>query len=164
MNTRVAGLRHNIPAPRWRTVVGSLLIYCALLTLVGSTVSFSEEDAARRFIAQLTENKPSPLPRTPTLRVAQWPDFAMRRDPFQLPTPVPQQPAESSLSSQPLEFVATYSDKGRAYALGHRGTQSFERFSVGDDIDGRRIERIDANSVVLTSHGQQSVVEITRSE
>ena len=166
MSDQEGGLQ-NHAAKRWRKVIGILLLYLPLLALIGSTLSFSEDDAAHHFIVQISKQAPTPPSPMPVLRFTPWPDIAMQRDPFQLTTPTTQEqpsPASDKSSGNPPQFLASYRDMDHSYILVRRRAGSFERFGAGDDIDGDRIDSIGSNRVTLTSHGQQKIVEISTAE
>jgi hypothetical protein len=74
--------RHWIAAHRW-LVVG-MILYGAWLVYVLTTIGFDAEDSVRQFIAQVPgQASHLAIPELPKLRTLQWPDVAMRRDPFQ---------------------------------------------------------------------------------
>lgn len=157
----------SLAAKRGRRVIGILLLYLPLLALVGSMLSFSEEDAARRFIVQISEQAPAAPSPLPVLLFTQWPDFAMQRDPFRPATPTTQEqpaPVNDKSSVSPSRFLASYRDMDHPYILVRRRAGNLERFGTGDDIDGDRIESIDVDRVTLTSHGQQKVVAISAAD
>lgn len=74
--------RHWIAAHRW--LAAAVILYGACLGYVLTTVGFGAEDAVRQYIAQVSgQTLHEPIPDLPTLHALQWPDVAMRRDPFQ---------------------------------------------------------------------------------
>jgi hypothetical protein len=163
MSDQEGGLQ-NHATKRSRKVIGILLLYLPLLALIGSTLSFSEEDAARRFIVQLSKQVPTTPSPMPVLRSTPWPDIAMQRDPFQLATATTQEqspPTGDKSSGNSPQFLASYRDMDHTYVLVRRRAGNLVRFGIGDDVDGDRIENIDSNRVTLTSHGQQKIVEIS---
>ena len=173
MNAQKIRLRDRVAVRPWRmTTIGFVLLYCLLLVFVFETISFSEEDAARRYFAQVENRPPAPLPPLPVVRLRELPDIEMQRDPFK---PVvtstkrassePGPAGESGTStSAPFRFVASYRDVGQPHLLGRGTTGVLARFRVGDEVEGGVIERIDQSRVILNSNGQQHVVEILRVE
>jgi hypothetical protein len=165
----------NVQKPRpWRlATIGFVLLYCLLLALVFAAISFSEEDAARRYFAQVENRPPAPLPPLPVVRWMELPDIEMRRDPFQpLATSTKRGPSELVLlgtsgdtpTMGPFRLVASYRDLGQPYVVGHGSTGELARFRVGDKVDEGVIERIDPDRVILNSGGHQHVVELLRVE
>ena len=74
--------RHWIAAHRW--LAAGVILYAACLGYVLTTVGFGAEDSVRQYIAQVSgQASREPIPELPTLHTVQWPDVAMRRDPFQ---------------------------------------------------------------------------------
>ncbi len=166
MSNQEAGLQ-NHATKHWRKIIGISLLYLPLLVLIGSTLSFSEEEAAQRFIVQISEQAPTPPSPMPVLRFTSWPDIAMQRDPFQLATATAQEtspPTGDKSSGNSPQFLASYRDMDHTYVLVRRRAGNLERFGTGDDVDGDRINSIDSYRVTLTSHGQQKIVEISVAE
>ena len=174
MNAQKPRLRDLVAARPWRMdTIGFVLLYCLLLAFVFETISFSEEDAARRYFGQVMNRPPAPLPPRPVVRLMELPDIEMQRDPFQpMPTSTKRGPSDpgppgtsgGTSTSEPFRFVASYLDVGQPRLLGLGTTDELARFSVGDQVDGGVIERIGSSGVILNSGGQQHVVEILRVE
>jgi hypothetical protein len=145
----------------WRVAaVGFLLLYCALLAEVFSTISFSQGAAARDYIAQTANLPAKSLQALPVVRRVDWPDVVMRRDPFQAlgtmknagPTP------------GPFQLIATYQDAGQTYALARITTGELARFRVGDEMDGGFVDRIEPGRVFVKNGGQARVLEALRGD
>ena len=151
----------NRAKKRWWLLIGILLLYLPLLVLVGSTMSFSDEDDARQFVERINQQAPAPPRPMPVLKTALWPEIEMRRDPFLSTTPETQPQPSAKSPSTPIKFVTSYRDLDRTYVLGLRDVHEVERFGTGDDVDGDRIESIDQNRVTLTSHGLKKILEIS---
>lgn len=75
---------------RWRWIAGHrwlaacVILYGVCLSYLLTAVAFGEERKVRQYIAQVSvQGLHEPMPDLPTMRTFQWPDIAMRRDPFQ---------------------------------------------------------------------------------
>ena len=172
MNAQVPALRDHLTANAWRpATIGFALLYGLMLAFAVATMSFSAGDAARHYIAQLANRPPAPLPALPVVRLVEWPDIAMQRDPFQ-PMATSVTPASSEIesvgaadnasTSEPFQLVATYQDTGQPYVIGRATTGKLARFGVSDEVNGGAIERIDPGRVTFNSRGQRNVVKILR--
>jgi hypothetical protein len=167
MNAQQRGVRDRITSQPWRaTTICFALLYCALLVFVFATISFSDEDAARRYIGQLAKRPPAPLPPLPVVNFIQWPDIAMRRDPFQpSATSTGRAPSEPAAGDKlTFRLVASYQEAAHAYVIGRSAAGELARYGVGDKVDGGEIERIDGGRVIFKSGGKQREVEILRTK
>jgi hypothetical protein len=156
MNSRLSTLSYA-----WRVAaVGFLVLYCALLAEVFSTISFSQEAAARDYIAQTAKLAAKPLPALPVVHRVDWPEVVMRRDPFQgLATTV-----ATGTTPGPFQLVATYQDAGQTYALARITSGELARFGVGDEMDGGVVDRIEPGRVFVNNGGQARVLEALRGD
>jgi len=172
MNAQKPGLSDRVAASRWRKpAIAFVLLYCPLLAIVLATMSFSAENLARQYIAQVADRPAVPPPGLPAWRSNEWPDISLQRDPFQpLAPPTNRVPSKServgaigkTAPSASFFFVASYRDVGQPYVFGRDRTGELARFRIGDRIDGAVIEHIDSDHVTLNSGGQQRVIEILR--
>ncbi|MEO8670301.1 MAG: hypothetical protein ABI411_03235 [Tahibacter sp.] len=162
--------RVSTAVPRM-VAIGIVLLYCPLLALLATTVSFSEADSARTFIAEVGSRPPQPVMPLPVLRIAQWPAPAVQRDPMQaLPS------IKNTLSTRAtdhsgdaratpaFQFVANYSDTHQRWVLGRSNDGTLASFRAGDGVNGGVIERIDPDRVMLRSGVTLQPVEIPRVE
>lgn len=172
MNAQEPGSWDRGAAHPWgATAIGFVLLYCLLLVFVFVRVSFSEEDVALNYFAQIANRPPAQLPPVPFVHAMEWPDIAMRRDPFQSlavstkhasSEPQWSGAASDTPTAGPFRLVASYRDLGQPYVVGRGSTDDLARFRVGDEVDGGVIEHIDSDRVILNSGGQQHVVEFLR--
>ena len=69
-----------IAAHPW--LVAGFVLYATWLTYVVATLPFGEQNAVRQYAAQVAQRPPAPLPELPATTKVDWPDIALRRDPF----------------------------------------------------------------------------------
>lgn len=73
---------HWIATHPW--IAAGAMFYAVCLGYVLSTIGFRSEYAVRQYIVKVSgQASHEPIPELPTLQTPQWPDVAMRRDPFQ---------------------------------------------------------------------------------
>lgn len=138
-------------------------IYISSLGWLATTMSSSETQSARDFVAQLASRPsmpPRPLPALPTLAL---PDLAMQRDPF---AALPRGPRQAQPATAPphqqFQFIAMYVDLTEPHVLARDADGRLAQFHTGDTVNGSLIVRIDADAVVLDSAGHATTVRIAR--
>ncbi len=172
MNAQVPSLRNPIALPvRRMATIAFVLLYCPLLVLVITTLSFSEVDNAHSFVAQIASQPPAPLPTLPKVHVVRWPEISMQRDPMQ-PLVASTKPESAQSLDTPgntdspnaIRFIASVRDADQRYVLGRSAAGKLSRFRVGNKVDAGVITRIDPSRVILTEGGQQRSVDLLSPE